>query len=255
MVEMLKAAAMDNQLIRWQKPPDQPAIFDGEIHLWLVNLEMTQQLPGIFSLLSQSERGRFRRLVSPRKRDDFCAARAALRMILAGYLNLKPEALGFGHSDSGKPYLVKPSNGKDLRFNLAHSGKWMLLGVCLRTEIGVDIEEVRMVDQSWTLSHLFSEDERKFLNSLGSAQKTRGFACLWTKKEASAKAIGTGLARYASQLLATSPSGIKAETQRVTSENGLWVMSFEPTPGFFAAAAVSMEEAPCVQYFEFNQKF
>jgi len=255
LVEMQKAASMDNQLFQWQMPPEHPAISTGEIHLWRVNLEMMRKLPGSALLLSQSEKERYRRLVSPRKRDDFCAARAALRMILGGYLQLLPRALGFGYSASRKPYLVNPSFGQDLCFNLSHSGKWMLLGVCLDAELGVDIEEVRMVNQSWALSHLFSEEERELINNLEITERANGFTRLWTKKEAAAKADGTGLARYASQLRATSPSGIKAETQRVTRENGLWVMSFEPTPGFFAAAAVNMEEAPRVKFYEFNPNF
>jgi len=252
LVEMSKAVAMDNQLIRWQKPPDHPTISDGEIHLWRVNLEMMRQLPGCASLLSLSEKERYRRLVSPRKRDDFCAARAALRMILAGYLNLLPRALRFGYSATGKPYLVNPSFGQDLRFNLSHSGNWMLLGVCLGAELGVDIEEVRMVNQSWALSHLFSEEERELINSLESAERANGFMCLWTKKEATAKAVGTGLARYASQPRATSVSGIKAGKQAFTHENGFWVLSFEPASGYLAAAAVCAEEIPRISFFDFN---
>jgi len=243
---------IESLFVQWQRPPEHPLISAGQIHLWRVDLEMMRCLPGNSSLLSQSEKERFRRLVSQPKRDDFCAARAALRMILAGYLKLLPRALKFGYSLSGKPFLVNPAFGCDLRFSLSHSGKWMLLGVCLSAELGVDIEEIRVVNQSWALSNLFSEDERKLINNMGSVERANGFTRLWTKKEATAKADGTGLVRYARQMRATSFSGIMTEKQAITRENGFWVLSFEPAPGYLAAAAVGTEEIPWISFFEFN---
>lgn len=252
MNDMSKADVADNQLILWQEPAKQAVISARELHLWRVDLELMKKSSINTSLLSQSEKDRSRRLVSPQKRDDFCAARAALRMILAGYLKLLPRPLKFGYSVSGKPFLIIPAFGQDLRFNLAHSGRWMLLGVCLGAEMGVDIEEVRMVDQSWALLHLYTEGERALINEMEGAERASVFTRIWTKKEAAAKADGIGLARYAAQTQSAGFSGALTGKKTITRENGFWVLSFEPAPGYLAAAAVRAEEIPQINYFEFN---
>jgi 4'-phosphopantetheinyl transferase len=249
---VLKEVADFGQVILWHRPPEYPAMSVGEIHLWRVDLEMMRQLPGNFSLLSQSEKERFRRLVSLQKRDDFCAAHAALRMILAGYLNMLPRALKFGFSRSGKPFLVNRSIGKDLRFNLAHSGKWMLVGVCLGAELGVDIEEVRMVDYSWALNHIFSQGERAMIGNLDGGERASGFTRLWTLKEAAAKADGTGLAHYASQTQSAGLSAAMDEKNTISREGGFWMLNFEPAPGYWAALAARAKETPRIRYLAFE---
>lgn len=90
----------------------------------------------------------------------------------------------------------KPSpDDRKLRFNLSHSGGWVLLAVACGREVGVDIEEIRAIDDAATIAaRYFSPGEsRKLHDVLGSTLGEVAFFNCWTRKEAFIKAIGHGL--------------------------------------------------------------
>ena len=73
--------------VEWNLPPQCPEIGEGELHVWLVDLDDLgfNNDPG--RLLSFEEQARYSRLISAKKKSDFAGARTALRVILAKYLN------------------------------------------------------------------------------------------------------------------------------------------------------------------------
>ena len=74
-------------------------------------------------------------------------ARAATRDVLARYLERPAETLVLSVQPGGKPYLDLP-----LEFNLSHCTDTALLAVTAATEVGVDIERLRAIDDPLRLA-------------------------------------------------------------------------------------------------------
>jgi 4'-phosphopantetheinyl transferase len=75
-------------------------------------------------------------------------------------------------------------------FNIAHSGKIVIVGFNDYEEIGVDIEEMRNIDFK-SLITFFHPKEKLFLEE--KLFDRNHFYNIWTKKEALLKALGIGL--------------------------------------------------------------
>ncbi len=75
-------------------------------------------------------------------------------------------------------------------FNISHSGSYVVVGGTSHGKIGVDIEEIKMVDPL-EFRNVFTESEIRIL--MNDLNKTELFYQMWTKKEALAKALGAGL--------------------------------------------------------------
>lgn len=88
-------------------------------------------------------------------------------------------------TDDGKPYV---SNHQDLYISVSHSGGVL---ACLVGDapLGVDIQETRKVRAGSIAKRYFTQEERVYMEDNGES----GFFMLWTRKEAYAKYIGTGL--------------------------------------------------------------
>jgi 4'-phosphopantetheinyl transferase len=148
--------------------------------------------PALPDILDEDERRRASRFVFDRDRRRFVAAHVATRAILGRYLNADPSSLRYAIGERGKPRLVEPP--VDLRFNLSHAGERALLAVAVGREIGVDIEEVRVVSDLLRLAEdVFSAGEQERLRAASPAHLHDVFFRLWTRKESFIKARGEGL--------------------------------------------------------------
>ncbi len=117
------------------------------------------------------------------------ASRHASRGLLAESLGRAPEQLVVEIGAAGKPHL---SDGA-IRFNVSHSGRFGLVGICREREVGVDIEVVRPVPELEALVDAqFTNTERAEWLRAAPAHRDRRFLATWTRKEACAKALGTG---------------------------------------------------------------
>ena len=100
-------------------------------------------------------------------------------------------AYGFRYSygPSGKPEV---SGLPGFRFNVSHSGRWVIVGVA-DGDIGIDVETVdadRPMPELVELArHVFTPDEQRLLAS----GDPRVFYRLWTLKESYVKYLGLGL--------------------------------------------------------------
>src|SRR5262252_2460436 len=101
--------------------------------------------------LSKDELARASRFHFERDRDRFIVARGELRRVLAGYVGLDPGSLTFRYGARGKPSV----EGDSLEFNLSHSGSIALLGLTRQRRIGIDIEEIRYLDDCGELAARF----------------------------------------------------------------------------------------------------
>ena len=150
---------------------------------------------GLEDLLSEDERDRAARLRFERDRRRFVVARARLRELLGRRLGMRPEAVAIVYGAQGKPALARG----ELRFNLAHSGELALYAFSRACEVGVDLEEIRALPEA-----------------------RPGFLRRWTRREALAKGLGSGLA---------------APWPGRGALAGWRIESFRPAPGFIAALA------------------
>ncbi|MHB9026169.1 MAG: 4'-phosphopantetheinyl transferase family protein [Armatimonadota bacterium] len=174
--------------------------------------------------LSEDEVARAGRYRFQRDRDNFVIARGTLREILGRYLNLAPGDLRFQYGPQGKPVL----EGDPLRFNLSHTRLIALYVVSADREVGIDVEDCTgAVEFRQIARQQFTPEEAASLDALPDDAARRRFFALWTRKEALAKGLGTGL---------SVPLGQLAEMPSPWSCRG-----FVPFPGHAAALVVEGE--------------
>ena len=176
-----------------ERSPRKPAGLNGAVDLWPIALdEIARQ--GEAALLSADETARAARFRFDRDRQHFIAGRAALRRILARYLDRDPAALRFAYGPAGKPALGGAPQGEDIRFNLSHSAGQALLAVARGRALGVDLEALRMSDDLPAVAkRFFARGELSALASIPQALYAQAFFACWTRKEALLKAYGGGL--------------------------------------------------------------
>jgi 4'-phosphopantetheinyl transferase len=173
-----------------------------EIHLWPIHLDQLDNQASQFAdLLSPDEAARAVRFRFARDRQSFTASRALLRILLGKYLDAKPETIQFCYGQAGKPRLQNPSS---LRFNISHSGSMALLAFTRTSEIGVDIEQVRTLDDLCGIAgQFFCAEEYRELISLSPELRERAFFQCWTRKESYIKAAGEGFSTPLDQFRVT----------------------------------------------------
>lgn len=186
-------AAAAARLQTWRSGPKEPAIWQNEVQVWRIKLDMqwSWTLDEALTLEDRARADRFR-FESDRRR--FCIARASLRIILGRYLKVKPGRVHLDVNDYGKPYLADPNLSQGLRFNLSHSHQIALFAVTRDREVGVDVEFVRpdfVTDD--VAEHFFSPAEVRQFRAVPAELKTESFFNCWTRKEAYIKARGEGL--------------------------------------------------------------
>ena len=144
--------------------------------------------------LDDDERARAARFVFPHDCRRYVAAHAALRLVLADYLNGDPSRLRFERSSHGKPRLAAPMAG-GYEFNLTHSGGRALIAVGRGRAVGIDIELHRPgVDIHALVRSVLSPGEQCAFAALRTTERRAAFFRAWARKESFVKAIGEGLA-------------------------------------------------------------
>jgi len=157
------------------------------------------------------------------------ATGAAVRAVLARYLDCPPASVPLVRGPHGKPQLEAFGS---LRFSVSHSGVILAVAVTAGTEIGVDVELIRPVQRDMRLARRwFSEADTASLARVSGALREQRFMELWTRREAIAKLSGEGL-------WSASPP----DTQSATV--GTSVLNVDVLPGY--AAAVAAAGAPRV---------
>ncbi len=208
--------------------------------MWQAGLDQpAAQVAQYTRLLTPDEQLRANRFHFERDRQRYIVGRGILRTLLGRYLGCAGSELQFSYGLRGKPALTNPV----FDFNLAHSGGLAVIALAYQQEIGVDVEQIRPItDMEQIVQRFFAEQEQADLLTLPVEQRQTAFFNGWTRKEAYLKALGDGLARPLDQFCV---SLIPGEPVRLLSINGdtedasRWLLeSFNPAPGYVAAAAV-----------------
>jgi len=153
----------------------------------LVVYGMDFGVPGLYSeqYLTTEELRLFESVKNADQKRIKMACRAATRWLLSVYLEVEPPFINFKVNRYGKPYL----NSGSIEFNASHTETSFLIGISRFGRIGVDIESPdRNIDAGSIARYTLSPCEmRKYL------QQPDQFYALWTRKEATFKALGTGI--------------------------------------------------------------
>jgi 4'-phosphopantetheinyl transferase len=165
-----------------------PPLSLGTIHLWDLDLDHFI----LNDVLSEDERARAGKFRFDHDRKRFTSGRTALRLLLAAYLKANPEKIEFTYGPSGKPSIAN----SPVSFNLAHSGPHAVIGFTLEQQLGVDVEEIREIDDMSAVAQVsFSPGEFHRWQAVPADHRTRAFYRCWTRKEAYLKATGEGIAQ------------------------------------------------------------
>lgn len=181
---------------------DEPVRDRDRAHVWFCDLDAVRPVDSPRRLvLSADERARAERLRSPQLRRRFVGRCMLVRHVLAPLVGVSPEVLAFETTANGKPRLVPPpdvaaaARVAALDFNLSHSENVLALAVTLDRQVGVDIEVVRPgVDVLAVAEAQFAAGELDWLRALPSEQRRLAFYGVWTRREATSKLSGRGIA-------------------------------------------------------------
>ena len=214
-----------------------------EIQIWRVPvLGDRKALCDLAACLSPDEHERANRFSVKPARDQFITGRAALRQMLGACLNVEPAALTFDYQPRGKPYLDERRWQTEVRFNVSHSGSWVVIALTHAREVGVDIEAIeRVADWQLLAGRIFSPGELSGLRALPELQQREAFYHGWTRKEAYLKATGEGLIDALVEIEVTLVPGHEPELLAVPAgaeELGRWEMRAIPLPAGYAGAVV-----------------
>ena len=154
-------------------------------------------------------------------------ARAILKILLARYEGLDPEAIKFTEGPHGKPALGTTT---DLRFNLSHTKGLALYAFARGSEVGIDVERARSgLDTVRLAGRFINPQEAHKLGQLEHEQRDEAFLRAWVRYEATVKCLGTGIgARH---------------IQKSLTDTAPWVKEIDPGPNA-AAAALAVADGP-----------
>jgi 4'-phosphopantetheinyl transferase len=161
----------------------------GDVHIWQLDLEVAfSKLEE--SILSVDESKKINRLRDPKHRVRAMAMKIQLRQLLSKYLLVEPSEIEFGLEEFNKPFILN----SPLSFNISHSNDNALVAISSCKQMGVDVENWRIVDNlEGLVSRHFSVDEANLWNAIEDDKKVTTFFDIWTCKEAFIKATGRGL--------------------------------------------------------------
>jgi 4'-phosphopantetheinyl transferase len=191
--------------------------------------------------LQRAERFRFEHL-----RHSYTRSRGSLRLLLAHYLGHPPNEIQLIYRPKGKPILRDSSQ---IDFNASHSGQMALYAFTVGCELGIDVEQLRKLDDAESIAaRFFSTAEASELLSLTPEQRGPAFFRCWTRKEAYVKAVGGGLAIPLNLFQVTLLPGIPARFVQLASDMGTaadWTLDhLELAPGYLGALAYRDSRRP-----------
>jgi 4'-phosphopantetheinyl transferase len=152
-----------------------------------------------------------------------------LRDVLSRYLEDEPEEIELQIGARGKPTLA--DRRSPLRFNLSHSRDLAIVAVARGREVGVDVEWIDPRRDVLALARrALAPAEAQAVKAAPTEARPTAFYAAWTRREAIAKCLGTGL-------WAPLPEAAVA------------VAALDAGPGFAAAIAVAGDEVPPLRRF------
>jgi len=221
-----------------------PPLREKEIHTWRLSLSSLAPFEEQSSrILSEDEKLRAAKYRFAKDRSRFLLGRATLRILLGNYLRQPPAQIRFVVGRFGKLSLLVPREEFDLRFNVSHSGDVLLLAFALSAELGIDVEEIRLMsDRDAVAQRCLSPQQFQEFRQGDFGDKQLAFFRFWTRKEALIKALGTGLSQPLTEFDVTLDPTIPPALTRASVDFGSvneWTLhELESPVGYQAALAI-----------------
>jgi 4'-phosphopantetheinyl transferase len=235
---------------------DGPSIGDHEVHVRFARLAPDPEAERrAWAVLTPSERDRALRLKQHRDRAHQVRTRAAVRRVLAVYLQLAPQDVVIVSGQNGKPKVAGGAKREWPRFSVSHSGTVALMAVSMNHEVGADVEQIR-ADVVWRdiAKSFLSLAERDAIDNLPRAAQRRAFFNCWVRKEAYLKGLGVGLHRSTTNFSVPviGDHGLVEDSGSTSGCNGLpWhVYGLEIEQGLAASIAAEGQVAVTVRPWE-----
>lgn len=217
-----------------------PHEIPADLRLWWIDLD-TYAASDPFEGLEASDYEQAERMAFEQEARRLLAGRHVVRSLVAETLGRSPRDLVIEADGFGKPRLLDST----VRFSLSRSGRYGLVGVSCEMEVGVDVELIRPVPEAEALARdHFTAVERAEWQRAGPEQRDRRFLECWTRKEACAKALGTGLLIPPALIEVGCASDVRVVRIRLEETPcAVTVCSLDPTTEVVAAAAVATADA------------
>jgi len=134
--------------VEWEIVSDIPSFVDGKLFLFKIDLTegFDESAIPFSSDLTSTELERCHKYRFHKDRVRFSVGRYTVRHLLKSYLPDHDKEIEFQFNVYGKPNVDQVC---DIRFNISHSGKYLLIGICKQYEVGVDTEK-----HNSTIDHL-----------------------------------------------------------------------------------------------------
>lgn len=208
----------------------------GIVDVWCVRLDAPDFPHDVLAAtLDAGERERAARMRFGGR--AWAGAHGALRVILAGYLDVPASVLQFSSGKSGKPRLV---NVPGLEFSFARTDGLALLAVASDREVGVDVErENDRTDIGRVAQEFLPPGEAAALENTPLDRRRSAFFRAWAQHEARLKLHGQGLTGRAAESMPAPQAGADVRTLTlgrgfagaVAAASGDWTVrrrDFEP---------------------------
>lgn len=159
------------------------------IVVWRVDLCLGE--PPDWTLLDARERMVADAFVYPDDRERYGRTHCALRILLSDLLNVPPTDVPISVGKSGKPFLAGAA--QRVTFNLSHSRHTAMIAIGRDAKIGIDVEDDDgCTDYSELIDTAFDTATAERLHREEPQRRRQLLLRGWTRKEAVAKALGSG---------------------------------------------------------------
>lgn len=188
--------------------------------------------------LDETDTAQIQKLKFDYLRNRAVITKGLLRLLIGRYMNLNPGELEFSYNEFGKPFVYKDNNG--IQFNISHSEDMAVFAFTRSTEIGVDIEKVKVIDDMAGVMNLcFTEYEKNWFKTINDDSRVETFYKIWTIKEAFIKAIGRGFSFEPVDIELTNETGDQIMIRNITPgefrRKKYQVKTMEILPGYIAS--------------------
>ncbi|MEX0822254.1 MAG: 4'-phosphopantetheinyl transferase superfamily protein [Rhodothermales bacterium] len=195
------------------------------------------QLERWVALLSPEEAKRAAEFPRTKRREEFVLGRAAARLMLAERIGTNPVDVGLEVAEGGAVDVV----GMDLHISIAHSGSHAIAAAAPRM-LGVDIEGIR-ARHAGLADFMLHPDEHGLIDAMPLDTERSHILC-WTLKEATLKAMRTGLRVSPKKLRLDVDLASERATVHVDGHvdsnvdcGATWTAYFEEWDGYYVAIA------------------
>lgn len=223
----------------------------NSVDLWVISLSAigAPQLSNLESYLSYKELAAVSSFSGKTLKENAIASRGCLKLVLSKYLRKAPALIFIDQNEYGKPHVL----GSNIKFNVSHAGKYILIAVTRDIDIGVDIEQI---SEDFVFADIvntfFTDTEKNAINSHVPSSRM-AFYRAWTRKEACLKALGKGLSIDLQDVEVTCLAKEPAKVLKFKNYDNDWqLFDIDIDPQYFAALALQASERYTVNKIEFN---